>query len=251
MEDDGCETDDRTTDGTTSMSASATTLTREEETLEEAYARAARARARATDADARGKARETEVRLAIALARQAMKGGEPWRGLIWLELAGKGAPREASVRVDAGRAHLMLGDIEGARLCFERAETLTRERGDEASVEAKRDVMRVRGEFLLAQGRFREAKEAFDELLAETTDISAVVNAAVTAVYNGELDKSLAMLEKSLLEAQPNDLTQNAVRNLHSIYELTARVPSEAKHVMGTLVKTVATSDVDVTNLGN
>ena len=88
-------------------------------------------------------------------------------------------------------------------------------------------------------------------MLAKSQDATTMVNAAVAAVYNGDLDTSRALLERSLLEAKPGDVTPSAVKNLNSIYELTARVPSEAKHAMGVWVKSLATNDFDASCLAH
>jgi hypothetical protein len=39
--------------------------------------------------------------------------------------------------------------------------------------------------------------------------------------------------------------TPSVVKNLNSIYELTARAPAEAKHSMGSFVKELALCDFD------
>ena len=189
--------------------------------------------------------------VALAMASRMMRKGDARAALAWLDALARSAPREPSYRSAAGRAHLMMGDLEGARLCFESAETLTLALGSAASEAQKLDVSRDRGEYLLAGARFREAKDTFDALLAKSQDATTMVNAAVAAVYNGDLDTSRALLERSLLEAKPGDVTPSAVKNLNSIYELTARVPSEAKHAMGVWVKSLATNDFDASCLAH
>jgi len=187
----------------------------------------------------------------LAMASRMMRKGDARAALAWLDALARSAPSDPSYRSAAGRAHLMMGDLEGARLCFESAEALTLALGSAASEAQKLDVSRDRGEYLLAGARFREAKDTFDALLAKSQDATTMVNAAVAAVYNGDLDTSRALLERSLLEAKPGDVTPSAVKNLNSIYELTARVPSEAKHAMGVWVKSLATSDFDASCLAH
>ena len=187
----------------------------------------------------------------LAMASRMMRKGDARAALAWLDALARSAPSDPSYRSAAGRAHLMMGDLEGARLCFESAEALTLALGSAASEAQKLDVSRDRGEYLLAGARFREAKDTFDALLAKSQDATTMVNAAVAAVYNGDLDTSRALLERSLLEAKPGDVTPSAVKNLNSIYELTARVPSEAKHAMGVWVKSLATNDFDASCLAH
>ena len=223
-----------------------------EDALGALYARCVdeRRRARARGGDVETWQRRSRA-VALAMASRMMRKGDARAALAWLDALARSAPGEPSYRSAAGRAHLMMGDLEGARLCFESAEALTLALGPAASEAQKLEVSRDRGEYLRAGTRFREAKDAFAALLAKSRDATTMVNAAVTAVYNGDLDTSRALLEKSLLEAEPGDVTPSAVKNLNSIYELTARVPSEAKHAMGVWVKSLATSDFDATCLAH
>ena len=149
----------------------------------------------------------------------------------------------------------MMGDLEGARLCFESAEKMVARLGEAASDEQRVRVLRDRGELLLTSLKFSEAKDAFDAAMNKyETDVAAMVNGAVAAVYGGDLDSSRALLEKRLLTLQDSALsrsdarnvaTPSAVKNLNSIYELTARAPAEEKHSMGSFVKELALCDFD------
>ena len=191
---------------------------------------------------------------ALAMARGFMADGNPRSALVWLDALARDEPENPSHLSSAGRAHLMMGDLEGARLCFESAEKTVARLGEAASDEQRLSVLRDRGELLLTSLKFSEAKDAFDAAMNKyETDVAAMVNGAVAAVYGGDLDSSRALLEKRLLLAQDSALgsdalnvaTPSVVKNLNSIYELTARAPAEAKHSMGSFVKEFALCDFD------
>jgi len=191
---------------------------------------------------------------ALAMARGFMADGNPRSALVWLDALARDEPENPSHLSSAGRAHLMMGDLEGARLCFESAEKTVARLGKDASDEQRLSVLRDRGELLLTSLKFSEAKDAFDAAMNKyETDVAAMVNGAVAAVYGGDLDSSRALLEKRLLLAQDSALgsdalnvaTPSVVKNLNSIYELTARAPAEAKHSMGSFVKEFALCDFD------
>jgi len=191
---------------------------------------------------------------ALAMARGFMADGNPRSALVWLDALARDEPENPSHLSSAGRAHLMMGDLEGARLCFESAEKTVARLGKAASDEQRLSVLRDRGELLLTSLKFSEAKDAFDAAMNKyETDVAAMVNGAVAAVYGGDLDSSRALLEKRLLLAQDSALgsdalnvaTPSVVKNLNSIYELTARAPAEAKHSMGSFVKEFALCDFD------
>ena len=192
---------------------------------------------------------------ALAMARGFMADGNPRSALVWLDALARDEPENPSHLSSAGRAHLMMGDLEGARLCFESAEKMVARLGEAASDEQRVRVLRDRGELLLTSLKFSEAKDAFDAAMNKyETDVAAMVNGAVAAVYGGDLDSSRALLEKRLLSLQDSALsrsnarnvaTPSVVKNLNSIYELTARAPAEAKHSMGSFVKELALCDFD------
>lgn len=192
---------------------------------------------------------------ALAMARGFMADGNPRSALVWLDALARDEPENPSHLSSAGRAHLMMGDLEGARLCFESAEKMVARLGETASDEQRVRVLRDRGELLLTSLKFPEAKDALDAAMNKyETDVAAMVNGAVAAVYGGDLDSSRALLEKRLLTLQDSALsrsdarnvaTPSVVKNLNSIYELTARAPAEAKHSMGSFVKELALCDFD------
>lgn len=192
---------------------------------------------------------------ALAMARGFLADGNPRSALVWLDALARDEPENPSHLSSAGRAHLMMGDLEGARLCFESAEKMVARLGEAASDEQRVRVLRDRGELLLTSLKFSEAKDAFDAAMNKyETDVAAMVNGAVAAVYGGDLDSSRALLEKRLLTLQDSALsrsdarnvaTPSAVKNLNSIYELTARAPAEAKHSMGSFIKELALCDFD------
>ena len=175
--------------------------------------------------------------------------------LVWLDALARDEPDEPDHVSAAGRAHLMMGDLEGARLCFEAAEKLARasDRGDFNDTLAR--VMCDKGDYLLTSFKFPEAKASFAEALSKNeADATVKINAAVAAVYAGDLDSSRALLEDGLVGAAraSQDLKEfdivspSAVKNLNSIYELTARTPAESKHSMNVFVKSIAPEDFDV-----
>ena len=206
------------------------------------------------DSTERSEWRRRRNATALAMARGFMADGNPRSALVWLDALARDEPENPSHLSSAGRAHLMMGDLEGARLCFESAEKTVARLGKAASDEQRLSVLRDRGELLLTSLKFSEAKDAFDAAMNKyETDVAAMVNGAVAAVYGGDLDSSRALLEKRLLLAQDSALgsdalnvaTPSVVKNLNSIYELTARAPAEAKHSMGSFVKEFALCDFD------
>lgn len=216
---------------------------------------ASRARDATTSEEARARWRRRRNASARAVARRYLMGNRPRAALVWLDALARDEPEEPEHVSAAGRAHLMMGDLEGARLCFEAAETLARASGGEKFKETLARVMCDKGDLLLMSGKFPEAKATFAEALATNdTDATVKINAAVAAVYAGDLDASRALLENGLVGAARANrnstefdiVSPSAVRNLNSIYELTARTPAESKHSMNVFVKSIAPEDFDV-----
>jgi len=216
---------------------------------------ASRARDATTSEEARATWRRRRNASARAVARRYLMGNRPRAALVWLDALARDEPDEAEHVSAAGRAHLMMGDLEGARLCFEAAETLARASGGEKCKETLARVMCDKGDLLLTSGKFPEAKATFAEALSTNdADATVKINAAVAAVYAGDLDASRALLENGLVGAARANRTStefdivspSAVRNLNSIYELTARTPAESKHSMNVFVKSIAPEDFDV-----
>ena len=216
---------------------------------------ASRARDETTSEDARATWRRRRNATARAVARRYLIGNHPRAALVWLDALARDEPDEPDHVSAAGRAHLMMGDLEGARLCFEAAEKLARasDRGDFNDTLAR--VMRDKGDYLLTSFKFPEAKASFAEALSKNeADATVKINAAVAAVYAGDLDSSRALLEDGLVgaaRASQNSkefdiVSPSAVKNLNSIYELTARTPAESKHSMNVFVKSIAPEDFDV-----
>ncbi|ABO96901.1 predicted protein [Ostreococcus lucimarinus CCE9901] len=220
------------------------------------HAMCAREAREARGAEAREAWRRRRDAAARGVARRHMLGDDPRAALVWLDALARSEPDEPAHFSAAGRAHLMMGDLEGARLCFEAAEKKTAALG-EAATEAQRGrVLRDRGDYFLTGLRFPEARTAFAAAMAKgETDVAAKVNSAVAAVYDGDLNSSRALLESGLANVVNADVNSKArafispsvVKNLNSIYELTARSPAEAKRAMNDFIKLVAPEDFDVT----
>ena len=220
------------------------------------HAMCAREAREARGAEARETWRRRRDATATAVASRHMLGDDPRAALVWLDALARSEPNEPAHFSAAGRAHLMMGDLEGARLCFEAAEKKTAALG-EAATEAQRGrVLRDRGDYFLTGLKFPEARTAFAAAMAKgETDVAAKVNSAVAAVYDGDLNSSRALLETGLVNAANADANSKArefispsvVKNLNSIYELTARSPAEAKRAMNDFIKLVAPEDFDVT----
>ncbi|CEF98589.1 Tetratricopeptide repeat [Ostreococcus tauri] len=207
-------------------------------------------------------ARETWRRrrrtVARATASRYMMADDPRAALVWIDIMSRDEPDEPEHLSSAGRAHLMMGDLEGARLCFNEAERLVNALGEGASAEQRARVLCNRGDYFLVGAKYPEARAAYGAaLLKDEGDVAAKVNAAVASVYMGDLDSSRTLLEDGLVAAanapdgsKARDfITPSAVKNLQSIYELTARAPAEAKHGMNAFIKVVAPEDFDVTCL--
>ena len=136
------------------------------------------------------------------------------------------------------------------------AKSLLGEIGSAATEAQRGRVLRDRGDYFLTGLRFPEARTAFAAAMAKgETDVAAKVNSAVAAVYDGDLNSSRALLESGLANVVNADVNSKArafispsvVKNLNSIYELTARSPAEAKRAMNDFIKLVAPEDFDVT----
>ena len=189
-----------------------------------------------------------------AVARRYLMAENPRAALIWIDAMARDEPKEPEHLSTAGRAHLMMGDLEGARLCFNAAEKLTAALGEAASEEQRARVLRDRGDYFFAGAKYAEARAAYGAaLLKNENDVAAKVNAAVAAVYAGDLDSSRVILENGLVAAADAPagspargiITPSAVKNLQSIYELTARAPAESKLSMNTFIKSIAPEDFD------
>ena len=189
---------------------------------------ASRARDETTSEDARGVAASETRRRAVA--RRSLIGNHPRAALVWLDALARDEPDEPDHVSAAGRA-LDDGRPRGARLCLKRRRSSrASDRGDFNDTLAR--VMCDKGDYLLTSFKFPEAKASFAEALSKNeADATVKINAAVAAVYAGDLDSSRALLEDGLVGAAraSQDLKEfdivspSAVKNLNSIYELTAR----------------------------
>ena len=91
------------------------------------------------------------------MARRYLIGNHPRAALVWLDALARDEPDEPDHVSAAGRAHLMMGDLEGARLCFEAAEKLARRRIVDFNDTLAR-VMRDKGDYLLTSFKFPRQK---------------------------------------------------------------------------------------------
>jgi hypothetical protein len=147
----------------------------------------------------------------------------------------------------------MMGDLEGARLVFRGggAEDGGASRGGGVRRRSAGACCSDRGELLLIAGsKFPEARAAYDggDGRSSETDAAAKVNdGGWRRCTDGDLDASRALAGGTALgerretrtwipeATRRNVATPSAVKNLNSIYELTAaRRPAEAKRAMGT-----------------
>jgi hypothetical protein len=151
----------------------------------------------------------------------------------------------------AGRVHLILGDVEGAEMCFaasseavERA--AARGAPVAADVSARCDL--DAGTLAMAKKDYAGARHRFAAAAAAApaSDAVAANNCAAAAVYTCDLRGAIDTLEHALV-TRPAAVAQleSALRNAGSMYDLAAENPAIAKRQLAAFVARVAPDDLD------
>ena len=151
----------------------------------------------------------------------------------------------------AGRVHLILGDVEGAEMCFaasseavERA--AARGAPVAADVSARCDL--DAGTLAMAKKDYAGARRRFAAAAASApvSDAVAANNCAAAAVYTCDLRGAIETLEHALV-TRPVAVAQleSALRNAGSMYDLAAENPAIAKRQLAAFVARFAPDDLD------
>jgi hypothetical protein len=151
----------------------------------------------------------------------------------------------------AGRVHLILGDVEGAEMCFaasseavERA--AARGAPVAADVSARCDL--DAGTLAMAKKDYAGARRRFAAAAAAApaSDAVAANNCAAAAVYTCDLRGAIETLEHALV-TRPVAVAQleSALRNAGSMYDLAAENPAIAKRQLAAFVARFAPDDLD------
>ena len=151
----------------------------------------------------------------------------------------------------AGRVHLLLGDVEGAEMCFtasaeavERAAT----RGAPVSADVSARCDLDAGALAMAKKDYAGARRRFAAAAAAApaSDAVAANNCAAAAVYTCDLRGAIETLEHALV-TQPAAVAQleSALRNAASMYDLAAENPAIAKRQLAAFAARFAPDDLD------
>ncbi|CAO3661536.1 unnamed protein product [Umbelopsis ramanniana] len=134
---------------------------------------------------------------------------------------------EPDVISTLGRLYLQLGNIQDAKKVFKGLES------QETSGPHVKRLIRMNSALChVATGDWSPAREELDAILAEDpNDYEAVNNLVVCLVYLGELNQAIAVMEDliSKSEDQAHGLTEKAVFNLCTLYELRSDTAQEKK----------------------
>ena len=174
--------------------------------------------------------------------------------LDWLARRCASTAERAVVLSLAGRVHLHLGDVDGARMCFDAAAAaagpVDEPRDDDDGYDYTRAQRAIdAGLLAFATKEYATGKKHFEDALrVSPRDPDAANNLAVAHVYVGDLAGGVKVLER----AMTTDVTANAQKeslatNLCSMYELLAPEPVVAKRALAGWLGRVAPDDLDLT----
>ncbi|XP_065843240.1 trafficking protein particle complex subunit 12-like [Oscarella lobularis] len=141
-----------------------------------------------------------------------------------------------------GRLRLQLGDIEGGKLTFDKAEQLLA-----ASSANERDIViqTNRAFVCVALGQYDKASVYFRGVTKlDSSSASAVNNLAVCLLYQGRLKEALTVLEEMIWK-NPDDLHESILFNLCTAYELESSKTTQRKKSMLELAAKYCTDAVN------
>lgn len=192
-----------------------------------------------------------------------LRGGEYLAALSRLDQLARQTPADTPDPVIlslAGRVHLLLGDTEGAEMCFtsasEALERLTVKGtgpNNASMLEFNQRADVDSGVLLISKKEYKSAKVKFEhgarQFGAQTDSQSALIamtNLAVSSVYVGDLRGSIKVMENGL-RTNPTSASQNVslLKNVKSTYDVAAADPNFAKRVLASYVLKFAPDDLD------
>ena len=224
------------------------------------YALAERCEAELASASARGDAhavrtwrRRRDAALHSAVNAH-VREGDFLAALARLDWLARRCPADApdpTILSLAGRVHLVLGDVEGAEMCFSAsAEAVERAaaRGAPVAADVSARCDLDAGTLAMAKKDYAGARRRFAAAAASApaSDAVAANNCAAAAVYTCDLRGAIDTLEHALV-TRPAAVAQleSALRNAGSMYDLAAENPAIAKRQLAAFVARVAPDDLD------
>lgn len=147
-----------------------------------------------------------------------------------------------------GYIQLQIGDLEGAKVSFLKAESEGKNNGSLSEVEFKNLVNRNKALVYMVGKDYVSAVREYDECIErDNSDIVAVNNKALCLMYLRDLSDSIKVLESALERVPTVALNETLVVNLCSMYELAYVNHSDIKRTLSSWVARVAPDDFDST----
>lgn len=147
-----------------------------------------------------------------------------------------------------GYIQLQIGDLEGAKVSFLKAESEGKNNGSLSEVEFKNLVNRNKALVYMVGKDYVSAVREYDECIErDNSDIVAVNNKALCLMYLRDLSDSIKVLESALERVPTVALNETLVVNLCSMYELAYVNHSDIKRTLSSWVSRVAPDDFDST----
>ncbi|XP_021751843.1 trafficking protein particle complex subunit 12-like [Chenopodium quinoa] len=145
-----------------------------------------------------------------------------------------------------GYVQLQFGDLEGAKLSFQKVEGLMKEKEENLSVEVRNLVGRNKALIYMVGKDYVSAVREYDECIErDGSDVVAINNKALCLMYLRDLSDSIKVLENSLERVPTVALNETLIVNLCSMYELAYVNHTDIKKTLSNWIARLAPDDFD------
>jgi Flp pilus assembly protein TadD len=196
-----------------------------------------------------------------SVVNQHLRDGEYLPALARLDWLARQRPADTPDPVVlslAGRTHLLLGDTEGAEMCFTACSHAVEglcargvHHGDDSlKLNLLCDV--DAGVLAVAKKEYASARTKFAAAVAvHANELTSMSNLAVSHVYTCDMKQAIKIMEHALI-TKPSQSAQHEplLRNANSAYDVSALDPASAKRVLAGYVTKFAPDDLDPKVLG-
>ncbi|KNA02816.1 hypothetical protein SOVF_215100, partial [Spinacia oleracea] len=145
-----------------------------------------------------------------------------------------------------GYVQLQFGDLDGAKVSFQKVDNLMRDKGEDGSVENQNMVGRNKALIYMVAKDYVSAVREYDVCIdRDGSDVVAINNKALCLMYLRDLSDSIKVLENSLERVPSVALNETLIVNLCSMYELAYVNHTDIKKTLSNWITRLAPDDFD------
>lgn len=145
-----------------------------------------------------------------------------------------------------GSVQMQFGDIEGAKVTFDRVEKMSDHNGLVSETQFKNLVGRNKALVHVVAKDYAAAVREYEECIErDSSDVVAVNNKALCLMYSRDLSDAIKVMESALERVPTAALNESLVGNLCSMYELAYVNHTDVKKTLNNWIARVAPDDFD------